>query len=87
MKRKKNDIRPILIICVALGWWGMLYPELTLTPQTCVVRQADGTAVDAEKMQAIKKDLYQMILEADRSHIRFKSKLAESRKKWTEKLP
>jgi len=86
MKQKWNYIRTVLVLCAAFGWWGMLYPEFTLTPETCTVVEEDGTVWDAEKMQAMRNDLYRMILEADEGQIRFKSKLAESRKKWTKKL-
>ena len=86
MKQKWNGTKAVLILCAALGWWGTLYPELTLNSETCVVTEADGTVWDAERMQALGKDLYQMLCKADAERICYKSKLAEVRKKWIKKL-
>ena len=37
MKKKWINIRIIAGMCAALGWWGLLYPELALTPDTVKV--------------------------------------------------
>ena len=86
MKKRWIYIRTVVALCAALGWWGYLYPEFTLTPDTCVVIEEDGTIWDAEMMWEKQGDLYRNILEADGNQIRFKSRLLEMRKKWIEKL-
>ncbi len=32
MEKKWTKFRIIAGMCAALGWWGLLYPELALTP-------------------------------------------------------
>ena len=39
MKKKRLGIRITIGLCAALGWWGLLYPELVLTPDTVRVVQ------------------------------------------------
>lgn len=33
-RKERIRIRIVTALCAALGWWGLLYPELTLTPDT-----------------------------------------------------
>lgn len=79
MKKNKiiMSIHIMLGICAAFGWWGLLYPELAMTPSTYKVIYED-TAV--QKQENVVKwdfddDIYWEILEADRSQIRFRSRL------------
>lgn len=68
-------------ICAALGWWGVLYPELTLTPDTYVIvgeETAGGEAVQkSEKVVEwdFTSDIYEKLLEAEAGQIQFKSRL------------
>ena len=65
----------------ALGWWGVLYPELTLTPDTYAIvgeEKAGGEAV--QKAEEVVKwdfssDIYKKLLEAEAGQIQFKSRL------------
>lgn len=77
MKKSKIGIRIIAAFCAALGWWGLLYPELTLTPDTVrVIREAeDGTETVLEREWSLEDDLYLELLGTDRSNIRFRSRL------------
>lgn len=77
MKRKWTGIRVIVCICAALGWWGALYPELTLTPDTYAIVDEDGTVHREQNMVEwdFNSDIYRTILETDSSNIRFRSKL------------
>ncbi len=78
---KKNkwllSVRIFLGGCAALGWWGLLYPELTMTPSTYRVVDENGTVLESEEMVEwdFDNDIYWDILEADSSQIRFRSKL------------
>ena len=69
MKRLKNGIRILAATCAALGWWGLLFPGLTLTPDTVrVVCEEEGKG-------AFPEHLYLELLETDRDNIRFRSRL------------
>lgn len=77
MKKEKIGIRIIAIFCAALGWWGLLYPELTLTPDTVrVIRESeDGAETVSESEWTFTDELYLELLGADRDTIRFRSRL------------
>lgn len=100
MKRGIKIIEMALCICAALGWWGVFYPELTMTPDTYkVVREAklfsedkglqnEGTFGDDEVCKTadwdFDREIYFEILQADAGQIRFKSKLLMSLKEMFE---
>lgn len=88
MKKKLTGIRIAFAVCAALGWWGVLYPELTMTPDTYRVVCEDGTVQADENMVEwdFDNDIYREILNADRSRIRFKSKLFQSAARYLEQL-
>lgn len=82
MKKKWFGIRMGLGICATLGWWGLLYPELTLTPDT--VRVVCDSAPDGEDTQgnehtpqtwSFGSGLYWDILNASPGKITFRSRL------------
>ena len=77
MKRKWIGIRIILSLCAALGWWGLLYPELTLTPDTIkiVEENEDGEISDLPWEWSFDSELYQELLNADRDSITLRSRL------------
>ncbi len=77
MKKKWFGIRTGLGICAALGWWGLLYPELTLTPGTVKVVYEDSQAEAPTQPQAWSFDsrLYWDILNTSPDKITFRSKL------------
>lgn len=78
MKKRVLGIRIFLCVCAALGWWGILYPELTLTPDTYVVIDEDGAVHRAQDMVEwnVDSDIYRILLESE-GRIHFKSKLLE----------
>ena len=69
MKRLKNGIRIIAATCAALGWWGLLFPGLTLTPDTVRVISEE------EEKEVSPENLYLELLKTDRDNIRFRSRL------------
>ena len=79
MKKNKisTSIHIILGICAAFGWWGLLYPELTMTPSTYKVVYEDNAVQQQENVVEweFEDDIYWRMLEADSSRIRFKSRL------------
>lgn len=76
MKKIKNGLRVTAALCAVLGWWGLLYPGLTLTPDTVriVCTDKNGGEVDPELLSDSGR-LYLELLAADRDHISFRSRL------------
>ncbi|MCM1192779.1 MAG: hypothetical protein NC123_14240 [Butyrivibrio sp.] len=74
---KKNGIRVIAAVCAALGWWGLFYPGLTLTPDTVriICEDEDGEEVLSEVPEAFDGELYLELLGTDPGSIRFRSRL------------
>ncbi|MCM1185125.1 MAG: hypothetical protein NC251_02425 [Lachnoclostridium sp.] len=82
MKTRIRVIELALCICAAFGWWGVFYPELTMTPDTYrIVREdaQDGEIQRAEDWD-FDREIYSEILQADAGQVRFKSKLLMSLK-------
>lgn len=81
---RKNNLRMsihiILGICAAFGWWGLLYPELVMTPSTYNVVYEDNAVQTSENMIEwnFDDDVYWKILETDSSRIHFKSRLLKN---------
>lgn len=79
MKKNKlsTSIHIILGICAAFGWWGLLYPELSMTPSTYKVVYEESAVQEQENVVEwdFDDDIYWSILEADSGQIRFKSRL------------
>jgi len=78
MKKKFISLRIIVGMCATLGWWGLIYPELVLTPNTVkVVSEADGEEKDAAGEQELDSELFWELMEAERGSIRVRSRLLE----------
>lgn len=79
MKKKWKNFRAVLTICAAFGWWGLLYPELTLTPETVIVCEIDSDNRQHILTEHTKqgRNLYRELLCAERGSITFRSKLLE----------
>ena len=65
------------------GWWGVIYPELTMLPSTYEIVYEETEATEAETVQTgpevvewnSDSQIYWKILEADPEQIHFKSRL------------
>jgi len=77
MKKREIGIRVLCSICAAFCWWGLLYPELTMTPDTYEVYGEKNCYVTDREKWDFEKDIYRIFLETDREQIRFKSRLLE----------
>ena len=77
MKNKWYGIRIMICLCAALGWWGLIYPELALTPDTVVLRLSDNGEVIREPQQEWNFDstLYRDLLNAGPERISCRSKI------------
>lgn len=78
--RLLETLRIACCICAAMGWWGVLYPELTLTQDTYRIIDETGRELTLETYEHwdAGKDVYLKILEAEPDQIRFRSKLVEA---------
>lgn len=79
MKKKLSKVRVLGGICVAFCWWGLLYPELTMTADTYKVFWEEEAVIPEKEMPDwdLEEDVYRMILGTDKGRIRFKSRLLE----------
>jgi len=93
MKNKKFLVpfRVVVTICAALGWWGVLYPELTMTPDTYRIVYEETACEEAvylqnDEMQELMElagtsewdfdnNIYETVLGAKPGQIRFRSRL------------
>lgn len=77
MKRKWFGIRISISICAALGFWGFLYPELALTPDTVKVMELseDGEILTTDRDWEFGSGLYWELLSAGPEKITFRSRL------------
>ncbi len=74
MKRYCADLLAVwLVLCMAAGWWGILYPQLTLNTDTCRVVTEDGEQI----LDADGTVVYREMLNADRSQLRFRCRFME----------
>lgn len=88
MKRKWTGIRVALSISAAICWWGVLYPELTMTSDTYAVVCERSTVQGDEDMVEWNsdKDIYQTLLQSEGSRIHFRSKLLMQIEAWMKQM-
>ena len=79
MKKKMITVRACLGTCAALGWWGLLYPELVLTPDTVRVyeQNEEQEFIPVPLEWSFECNLYKELLSADFEQITFRSRLFE----------
>lgn len=77
MKNRRTGIRIVISLCAALSWWGFLYPELVLTPDTVTVKTEaeDGTFLPLPGDWTGDERLYFDLLNAKEDEITFRSRL------------
>ncbi len=77
MKKRRAGFQIIISICAVLGWWGFLYPELILTPETVSIREEDETGSPSAPSEEwdLDSSLYLDLLNAGRDKITFRSRL------------
>lgn len=77
MKKKLITFRAVLSICAALGWWGLLYPELVLSPDTVTIyEETDShTKTPIPVEWSFDSKLYKDLISAGRDKITYRSKL------------
>ena len=77
--KKRFIIRLALCICLYVGCWGLVYPDLLITPDTCNVVCEDGTGEETQKQagRMTAEQLYQALQEAVPGQVRYRSRLLE----------
>ena len=72
----RNILRITALVCAMYGWWGLLYPEFTLTPDTVkVISTEENGEEPAEENQDFDYGMYLDLLNAGGKNIRFRSRL------------
>lgn len=75
-KRLGTWIRIAASLCALLGWWGLFYPQLALTPDTVKVNgEETGQRPAAEREWSFDDTLYAQLLSAGRGQVRLRSRL------------
>ena len=69
-KRLWIAVRVFAAVFAVWGWWGVLYPELTMTSDTYRIIYEDASAGETADC-----DIYRTVLHTDRSCLRFRSRL------------
>ncbi len=76
MKKRWIGLRVAAALCAALGWWGLIYPELTLTSETVKISSESGEN-DPETEWRFDNSLYLDLLNAGPEKITFRSRLLQ----------
>ncbi len=85
MRKRWIGIRIAVGLCAALGWWGLLYPELALTPETVrVVSEGVDGEEDVTGEWEFDSSLLRELLSAGEGRIRFRSRLLIEWNAWME---
>ena len=83
-RRLGQGLKAAIIAFACYGWWGVIYPELTMLPSTYeIVYDGQDTRSETETVQKEAEvvewnsdsQIYWKILEADPEQIHFKSRL------------
>ena len=82
LHRLVQGVRILTVALACYGWWGVIYPELTMLPSTYEIvyeEQAEETKTVQKDAEVVEwnsdSQIYWKILEADPEQIRFKSRL------------
>ena len=82
LHRLVQGVRILTVALACYGWWGVIYPELTMLPSTYEIvyeEQAEETKTVQKDAEVVEwnsdSQIYWKILEADPEQIHFKSRL------------
>ena len=73
----KKLLGTVLVCSMVMGWWGVLYPQLSLNQDTYCIVSEDGTVQNGEDMVEWESGdtVYMEILNAESGRIRFRCRL------------
>lgn len=73
---KRLEIRILISVCAAMGWWGLLYPQLAMTPDTYeIVNENEAVLQEDIEEWDFDSDIYRQLLEAEDGQVHLRSKL------------
>lgn len=75
MKKRELFLKRILCVFAAWAFFGLLYPEIVFTKDTCRVISADGQEMVCEVPEG--SELYYRLLSAKPDEIKAKSRILE----------
>ena len=82
LHRLVQGVRILTVALACYGWWGVIYPELTMLPSTYEIvyeEQAEETKTVQKDAEVVEwnsdSQIYWKILETDPEQIHFKSRL------------
>ena len=82
LHRLVQGVRILTVALACYGWWGGIYPELTMLPSTYEIvyeEQAEETKTVQKDAEVVEwnsdSQIYWMLLEAEPEQIHFKSRL------------
>lgn len=88
LHRLVQGVRILTVALACYGWWGVIYPELTMLPSIYEIVYEETEATEARLYRPVRSgrmesdsQIYWKILEADPEQIRFKSRLLTELKK------
>lgn len=78
MRKRMTNLRAVLLLCAALGWWGYLYPDLAFNRETVKILTLNeaGEEVLLEDEEAC-LIYYRRLMQADNAHVRVRFKFLE----------
>jgi len=87
---KWKNYRTVLMMCVALGWWGIWFPEFAVwTESVCAVEteEKSSSVQFEENMVQLEtaREVYEGLLHAEKDQIRIKSRLFEIIEKYLQR--
>lgn len=89
----QNILAAGLMLSMAAGWWGVLYPQLTLNEGTYRIVTEDGEVIGGEVVdgkrggrEADGTVVYMEMLNADRSQLRFRCRFVEEIMEYLERI-
>ena len=86
MKKYLTEIRIVTCICCAIGWWGLIFPEIAMNADTYNIVNEDGTALSEEELSEFEdSEILLEILNANKGQIRFRSKLLHTASEYFQK--
>lgn len=88
MNHKWQGIRAAAVVCAAIGWWGLWYPELATAADSYAIVQEDGTVLPASEVIKCEFDerYCEELLQAEGSQIRFRSRFLQWLEEYFEKV-
>ena len=68
-------MRNFICLCVALLWWGFLYPEFTFNQDTYEVVREEENQTENEEASQFDENIFEKICKAPKGTVHIRSKL------------